>query len=45
MTAPLIPALNEPELESLPEAAHEHGATRAGYVMLRLPLEIAGPVH
>ena len=42
MTAPLIPALNEPELESLLEAAHEHGATRAGYVMLRLPLEIAG---
>ena len=40
MTAPLIPALNEPELESLLEAAHEHGATRAGYVMLRLPLEI-----
>lgn len=42
MTAPLIPALNEPELESLLEAAHEHGARRAGYVMLRLPLEIAG---
>lgn len=42
MTAPLIPALNEPELENLLAAAHEHGATRAGYVMLRLPLEIAG---
>lgn len=42
MTAPLIPALNEPELESLLEAAAEAGATRAGYVLLRLPLEIAG---
>ncbi len=42
MTAPLIPALNEPELESLLEAAHDAGARRAGYVLLRLPLEIAG---
>jgi DNA repair photolyase len=42
MTAPIIPALNEPELEQLLEAAAEHGATRAGYVLLRLPLEIAG---
>ncbi len=41
MTAPLIPALNEPELESLLEAAAEAGARRAGYVLLRLPLEIA----
>jgi DNA repair photolyase len=42
MTAPLIPALNEPEMEALLEAAAEAGATRAGYVLLRLPLEIAG---
>jgi DNA repair photolyase len=41
MTAPLIPSLNEPELEKLLEAAANHGATRAGYVLLRLPLEIA----
>lgn len=41
MTAPLIPALNEPELESLLEAAADAGARRAGYVLLRLPLEIA----
>ena len=41
MTAPLIPALNEPELESLLEAAHEAGARWAGYVILRLPNEIA----
>ncbi len=42
MTAPLIPALNEPELEQLLEAAADAGAKRAGYVLLRLPLEIAG---
>src|SRR5262249_37005514 len=42
MTAPMIPALNEPEMETLLETAAEAGATRAGYVLLRLPLEIAG---
>jgi DNA repair photolyase len=42
MTAPMIPALNEPEMEQLLEAAADAGATRAGYVLLRLPLEIAG---
>ncbi len=42
MTAPLIPALNEPELEALLEASAEAGAKRAGYVLLRLSLEIAG---
>ncbi|MEQ1608311.1 MAG: PA0069 family radical SAM protein [Hyphomonadaceae bacterium] len=42
MTAPLIPALNEPEMEQLLEASADAGATRAGYVLLRLPLEIAG---
>jgi DNA repair photolyase len=41
MTAPLIPALNEPEMERLLEAAAKAGAVRAGYVLLRLPLEIA----
>jgi DNA repair photolyase len=41
MTAPLIPALNEPELELLLETAAGAGATRAGYVVLRLPHEIA----
>jgi DNA repair photolyase len=42
MTAPMIPALNEPEMETLLEAAADTGAKRAGYVLLRLPLEIAG---
>jgi len=42
MTAPMIPALNEPEMETLLETSAEAGAKRAGYVLLRLPLEIAG---
>ena len=40
MTAPMIPAINDAELESLLEAAAGAGATRAGYVLLRLPHEI-----
>jgi DNA repair photolyase len=42
MAAPMIPALNDAELESIVEAAVAHGATSAGYVLLRLPLELAG---
>jgi len=41
MTAPIIPALNDTELERLLEAAHTAGAREAGYVLLRLPLEVA----
>lgn len=41
MTAPLIPALNDHELEALLEAAAAAGARHAGYVLLRLPHEIA----
>lgn len=40
MFAPVIPALNDDELESVLEAASEAGAISAGYVLLRLPLEI-----
>lgn len=40
MTAPMIPALNDHEMESILERAHEAGARHAGYVALRLPLEI-----
>jgi DNA repair photolyase len=40
MTAPLIPSLNDAELEDILAAAAEAGATEAGYVVLRLPLEI-----
>ncbi|HBB55341.1 MAG TPA: radical SAM protein [Hyphomonadaceae bacterium] len=42
MTAPIIPALNDHELEALLEAAAQNGASRAGYVLLRLPGEVAG---
>ena len=41
MTAPIIPALNDMELERLLEAGHEAGAREAGYVLLRLPLEVS----
>lgn len=41
MFAPVIPGLNDHELEQVLEAAAEAGATAAGYVMVRLPLEIA----
>lgn len=40
LTAPIIPALNEHEIERLLEAAQAAGATEAGYVLLRLPHEI-----
>ena len=40
MFAPAIPALNDEELEAVLNAAAEAGATSAGYVLLRLPLEI-----
>jgi DNA repair photolyase len=40
MVAPVIPGLNDSEIERILEAAHEAGARQAGYVMLRLPLEI-----
>ena len=40
MTAPMIPAINDDEMEAILEAASDHGATEAGYILLRLPLEI-----
>jgi DNA repair photolyase len=40
LTAPMIPGLNDHELERLLETAKAHGAAWAGYVTLRLPLEI-----
>jgi DNA repair photolyase len=41
MTAPIIPALNDMELERLLEAGAAAGALEAGFVMLRLPIEVA----
>lgn len=40
MAAPMIPAINDMELEHILEAAAEAGAARAGYVLLRLPHEL-----
>jgi DNA repair photolyase len=40
MTAPMIPGLNDHEMEAILEAASAAGATRAGFTVLRLPLEI-----
>ncbi len=40
MTAPIIPALNDHEMERILEEAAGAGAAFAGYVLLRLPLEI-----
>jgi DNA repair photolyase len=45
MTAPIIPGLNDHEIELLLEAAADHGATGAGYVVLRLPYEIKDLFH
>ena len=40
LVAPMIPALNDSEMEKIVEAAARAGATHAGYVLLRLPLEL-----
>lgn len=40
MVAPIIPALNDSEIERILEAGKAVGVDQAGYVMLRLPLEV-----
>lgn len=40
LVAPVIPALNDHEIEPILEAAASAGATEAGYVVLRLPNEL-----
>jgi DNA repair photolyase len=40
MYAPVVPAINDHELEAVLEAAAEKGASTAGYVLLRLPGEV-----
>jgi DNA repair photolyase len=42
LAAPMIPALNDAELDAILAAAREAGAVSAGYVVLRLPLELKG---
>jgi DNA repair photolyase len=41
MFAPVIPGLNDHELEAVLERSAEAGATNAGYVVIRLPREIS----
>jgi DNA repair photolyase len=40
MVAPVIPAVNDGEIEAILTRAHAAGAREAGYVTLRLPLEL-----
>lgn len=40
MVAPVIPAITDPEMETILEAARDAGAGAAGYVLLRLPYEL-----
>ncbi len=41
MVAPIIPGLTDPEIERILDSARAAGAREAGYVLLRLPLEVA----
>ena len=41
MIAPVIPALNDAEVEGILAAAAEAGAREAGYILLRLPLDVS----
>jgi DNA repair photolyase len=42
LAAPMIPTLNDAELETILAAARAAGAESAGYVLLRLPREVTG---
>ncbi len=42
MFAPVIPAINDHEMEAMLSAAAHAGAGQAGYILLRLPFELAG---
>lgn len=42
LIAPVIPFLNDQEIETILEAAHDAGAEAANWMMLRLPLEVSG---
>lgn len=41
MVAPIIPGLTDQEMERVLDSAHHAGAREAGYVVLRLPLEVS----
>jgi DNA repair photolyase len=40
LASPMIPGLNDSELEAILDAATKAGATSASYILLRLPLEL-----
>lgn len=42
MVSPVVPALSDHEIEAILTAARDAGAVAASYIMLRLPLEVAG---
>ena len=41
MVAPVVPGLNDAEIERILDAAYAAGAREAGYIILRLPLEVS----
>ncbi|MBW7851522.1 MAG: PA0069 family radical SAM protein [Rhodospirillales bacterium] len=41
MVAPLIPVITDGEMEAILTAAREAGARHAGYILIRLPLEVS----
>ena len=41
LVAPVIPVLTDPELDSILAAVSDAGAQSAGYILLRLPLEVS----
>src|SRR5690606_18045752 len=41
LAAPMIPGLNDSELERILDSARAAGATEAGYILLRLPHEVS----
>jgi DNA repair photolyase len=45
MVAPIIPAINDAEIERILDAAALAGVKGAGYVLLRLPLEVRDLFH
>ena len=45
LNAPIIPAINDHEIEGVLRAAYAAGAREAGYVLLRLPDELKGLVR
>ncbi len=45
MMAPIVPGLTDHEIEDVLQAAKAHGAQAAGYILLRLPLEVRDLVH